>query len=169
MTNPMNANPMPAPALTLLDPQTQLPGPDALFTVLHQPVGRFTLLCVQVLNAHNVDTAPSARDIEWTAHLLRHVAQRHEGIYRIDHARFAVTIDGSVENAGAMFRAAMERELGALYARTQVHLRVVAADATHLPGFEAPAEVLHHALRQLRQHVELERVDHAFQNLAMVG
>ena len=35
--------------------------------------------------------------------------------------------------------------------------------------FEAPTEVLHNALRQLRQKVELERVDHAFQNLALAG
>jgi hypothetical protein len=169
MNKRMTISTIPEPALALLDPQTQLPGPEALFSALHQPLGRFTLLCVQVLNPHQLQATPTARDIKWTAHLLRHVAQREEGIYRIDHARFAVAIDGSVERAGTLFQTAMNQELEVLNARTLTPLKIVAADAKHIPGLSATSEVLHQALRRLRQKVELERVEHAFQNLALVG
>ncbi|MCP4498995.1 MAG: hypothetical protein GY822_03385 [Deltaproteobacteria bacterium] len=139
-----------------LDDQTGLPGPEALYSSLHRVNSRFTLVAIELLPPFGKPL--SALEVEWTAHLLRHVARCHEGIYRLDGSRFILTIDGSVKQAGLRFRESLEQERAALFARTGIHLWLVVDDRTHLPGFEHPTEVLHQALHQLRQRVQLSRM-----------
>lgn len=139
-----------------LDPQTGLPGAEALYASLHRENKRFVLMGVSLFSVKNVSL--SALEIEWSAHLLRHVAHRHEGIYRLDAQRFILLLDGAIPQVSLQFKQKLETERAALSARTGVQLGLLLDVRSHLPGFEQPIEVLHDVLEQLRKKERILRV-----------